>query len=253
MRRFLRVLRACHGAMAATFVVSAAAAAQPLPAARDVARLFALEARAGATRAFEEGYRRHLDWHVASGDLWTWYLWQVTNGERAGLYVDGTFDHAWADFDGAVKPADDLADNAVNVDPHATRRWNNAWRRRRDVEGSAQAGSFDPEKAPFVVVTEYRVRPGSVRALIAAIRSRGCAATACAWFELATGGDGPRLMRWDAATNWAEIGRVLAGVSSELPGIEGMRSEIWRFRPDLSICRRAETRCHAMPQAPSAP
>ena len=45
---------------------------------------------------FADGYRRHLDWHTRAGDPWAWYMWRVSNGERAGLYVDGTFSHAWS-------------------------------------------------------------------------------------------------------------------------------------------------------------
>ena len=40
--------------------------------------------------AFEEGYRRHLEWHVRAGDKLNWFAWEVTSGERLGLFIDGT-------------------------------------------------------------------------------------------------------------------------------------------------------------------
>jgi hypothetical protein len=83
------------------------------------ARITVLAPREGMQKEFEEGYKRHLEWHRAHADRWTWYGWTVTTGERFGTFIDGTFDHPAADFDAAVAPADDAADNAKNVLPYA--------------------------------------------------------------------------------------------------------------------------------------
>ncbi|MBS1795252.1 MAG: hypothetical protein JSS81_15450 [Acidobacteria bacterium] len=71
----------------------------------------------GQLQNFENGYRQHLDWHRANGDKWSWYGWFIASGARYGQFVDATFDHSWADFDKAVKPAEDLADNRLHVFP----------------------------------------------------------------------------------------------------------------------------------------
>ncbi|MGN6211083.1 hypothetical protein [Parafilimonas sp.] len=68
---------------------------------------------------FENGYKQHLNWHKANGDKWDWYGWFIISGARYGQFVDATFDHNWADFDKAVKPADDMADNRLHVFPFA--------------------------------------------------------------------------------------------------------------------------------------
>lgn len=67
---------------------------------------------------FESVYKRHLQWHKAAQDTWSWYGWYFVSGERYGQFMDATFDHAWADFDKPIKPAGDRADNRVNVFPY---------------------------------------------------------------------------------------------------------------------------------------
>jgi hypothetical protein len=66
---------------------------------------------------FENGYKQHLSWHKANDDKWSWYGWYFVSGSRYGQFVDATFDHDWADFDNAVRPTDDMADNRIHVFP----------------------------------------------------------------------------------------------------------------------------------------
>src|SRR6266496_2896312 len=82
------------------------------------AKMVTWQPKAGMDRDFEEGYKRHLEWHRRNGDPWVWHGWSLLTGEHAGWFVDGSFFHAWTDFDTPLKPAEDGADNAVNVGPH---------------------------------------------------------------------------------------------------------------------------------------
>jgi hypothetical protein len=211
-----------------------------------IARTFELRARDGFARQLDDGYRRHLDWHVAAGDRWAWYLWEVSNGERHGLYVDGTFDRRWADFDAAVDPRGDRADNAVNVDPFATRAANHVWRLRPELGGAP----VDPELAPLVLRSEYRVRPGADSAFTAGLeRLRGAAgARPYAVYELVSGGERPTYVVWVPAATWAEAGAFTDEVASVARALatsaDRVREELWRFRPDLSTCRTAAARCY---------
>ncbi len=68
---------------------------------------------------FENGYKRHLEWHRANGDRWSWHGWYFISGERYGQFIDATFHHKWSDFDAALKPAEDMGDNRINVFPYA--------------------------------------------------------------------------------------------------------------------------------------
>jgi hypothetical protein len=232
--------------LAIVVMLASAAAAKPAQA-QSVARTFELRARGGMERQLDAGYRRHLDWHVRAGDRWAWYLWEVVNGDRAGLYVDGTFGHTWADFDAATNPDGDGADNDLNVEPFATRGANHAWHLRPELGGEA----VDPEAAPFVLRAEYQVRPESaptfdniLRRLRAPLGGRPYAV-----HELVTGGALPTYVLWVPTKSWADVGAVAdsaAAILRELAaGAVVARAELWRFRPDLSLCRRAATGCHA--------
>lgn len=75
--------------------------------------------RDGMHQNFETGYKQHLNWHKTNGDKWNWYGWYIISGDRYGQFVDATFDHNWSDFDKAVNPADDMADNRLHVLPFA--------------------------------------------------------------------------------------------------------------------------------------
>ncbi|WP_315822660.1 hypothetical protein [Paraflavitalea speifideaquila] len=71
----------------------------------------------GQGEQFEKGYKKHLQWHAANKDTWSWYGWYVILGPRVGYFIDATFDHSWSDFDKPVNPAGDHADNALHTEP----------------------------------------------------------------------------------------------------------------------------------------
>lgn len=73
----------------------------------------------GQASNFENGYKQHLAWHKSNNDHWDWYGWYIVSGPRYGQFVDATFNHAWKDFDDAIKPSEDMADNKKNVFPFA--------------------------------------------------------------------------------------------------------------------------------------
>jgi len=85
----------------------------------NVARMVVWQMKPGMARDFEEGYKRHLDWHRKNNDTWTWRGWTIVSGEHFGYFVDGTFFHTWKELDTPVSPAADSADNGVNVMPYA--------------------------------------------------------------------------------------------------------------------------------------
>lgn len=72
----------------------------------------------GQALDFENGYKRHLEWHRSNRDPWSWHGWYVISGERYGQFIDATFYHKWPEFDAAIKPAEDMADNRINVFPY---------------------------------------------------------------------------------------------------------------------------------------
>jgi hypothetical protein len=85
----------------------------------NVARIVVWQMKPGLDRDFQEGYKRHLQWHRDNHDTWTWRGWILGSGDRVDYFVDGTFFHAWSDFDSPVNPAGDGANNELNVYPYA--------------------------------------------------------------------------------------------------------------------------------------
>ncbi|MEP6730694.1 MAG: hypothetical protein ABJE10_08650 [bacterium] len=213
---------------------------------RNIARTFELRAREGFDRQLDEGYRRHLDWHAGAGEPWGWYLWEITNGARAGLYVDGTFGHAWADFDTSVDPPGDSNDNELNVEPFAVRAANQLWRIRPELGGNA----VDPESAALVMRTEYSVSSRADSSFVVALgRLRAAVGTRpYSVFELLNGGELRTYVVWIPVASWAQVGAFTdqtADITRALSeSAERSRAELWRFRRDLSLCRSASARCH---------
>lgn len=83
----------------------------------NIAQFAVWKPKAGQAQNFENGYRQHLLWHKENKDLWDWYGWHIISGERYGQFIDATFNHPWQDFDQAIKPAEDRADNNLHVFP----------------------------------------------------------------------------------------------------------------------------------------
>ena len=86
---------------------------------RNLAQFVTWQPKPGMEKQFEEGYKKHLEWHRDHGDTWNWYGWFFLSGPRAGQFMDATIDHAWGDFDSPVDPAGDRADNQINTVPYA--------------------------------------------------------------------------------------------------------------------------------------
>lgn len=229
-----------------TITLPSRSSAQAAASEGPIGRTFELRARDGLAPQLDAGYRRHLGWHAGAGDRWAWYLWEVANGERAGLYVDGTFGHAWADFDAAVDPPGDLADNDLNVEPFAVRGASRVWRRRPELEPTASVVNLE---APLALRSEHHLRPGADSTFAAALaRLRGAAGSRpYAVYELVSGGEPSTYVIWIPVATWAEAGafadRTAPAARALAAASDRVRAELWRFRPDLSICRTQTARC----------
>src|SRR4051812_24549663 len=97
------------------------------------ARFTVLAPKEGMQNDFEAGYKRHLEWHAAQPDTWSWLGWSIVTGDRIGTFIDATVGHEAADFDAPVAPAADLADNVKNVLPYGRLVTSAIYRERRDL------------------------------------------------------------------------------------------------------------------------
>ena len=99
----------------------------------NAAYLFAYYPKEGKRTDFEEGYRRHLDWHSQKNDQLVWYAWYVIFGERLGFFIDGTFGITIKAFDERVDQKGDRADFAKTTAPFSDPVFRNNYRLRAEL------------------------------------------------------------------------------------------------------------------------
>lgn len=163
--------------------------------AKSAARMVVIKPKEGMQQQFDEGYKRHLDWHRRNKDKWTWYGWQVVTGDRLGYFMDGTFGHLWEDFDRAVAPAEDAADNAKNVAPYGDFLSNAYYVLLPEVSRTRLLEDGTPSL--FIEVLYYQLYPGKElefeRVLSKAHEAHGKTEPPrrYAWYKLISGGHQP--------------------------------------------------------------
>ncbi|UMR28967.1 hypothetical protein MJ904_17920 [Massilia sp. MB5] len=220
--------------LAGSLVLMPTGAALASPPAGPYARMVVIQPKPGQDSAFEAGYEKHLEWHRQAGDSWTWHGWSFVLGERLGYFMDGTFGHAPGNFDNAVQPAADRADNQKHVEPHADFLSHGVFQR---LDG-ASVGAPLPDTSPYLALITYQVLPGQGGAFEQAwTRQRSRLAgsgTRYSLYRLQLGGSAPQymLMRavpsFGAAANLPEIEPALAGM------VHSKRSELLAYRANLS-------------------
>lgn len=85
----------------------------------NVALVVFVKAKPGMQKQYEEGLKRHRNWHRQQNDSWTWLTWEVISGDSTGTYVSATFGHRWEDFDTpSVSDEADAADREANTAPY---------------------------------------------------------------------------------------------------------------------------------------
>ncbi len=214
------------------------------PAAGPYARMVVIQPKLGQDAAFEQGYQRHLEWHSKANDRWTWYGWSFVLGDRLGMFMDGTFGHAAANFDAAVQPAGDAADNAANVVPYADFLSHGVFRRL----DAASAGQVLPDTSPFLAMTSYTVAAGDETAFERQLEAgatkpgqgrTGNGASRYTWYRLQIGGSGPQYVLMRAVSSFgaaAELPEVLPPGARAM--VRSVRTELLRYRAEMSYAPR---------------
>jgi hypothetical protein len=219
------------------------------------ARIVVIKPKEGLQQQFEQGYRRHLDWHRQNKDPWVWYGWQIISGERVGYFMDGTFGRAWTDFDAAVSPAADAADNAANVVPYGDFLSLAHYVLLPQVSQSRLLEERRPP--PFIETVYYHLYVGKEAEFESLLRKAHEAhrktqpARSYAWYKLVSGGSQPMYLLMLPHNKWSDLQaseksftavleevypqsearRLLASLSA---AVREMRSETLRYRVDLS-------------------
>ena len=195
------------------------------------ARLVVLKPKPGLSSDFTAGYQRHLIWHKNNKDPWTWYGWTFVLGERVGQFMDGTFGHAIADFDQAVDPAADSADNNLNVAPYADFVSHGIYERLE----AASTGALLPDASPFMALNTYIVIPGQESSFESAITNlaKRPENQHMSWYKVRIGGQLSHYVLMRPVQTFSGGGTL---PEIELPAglLQHAQSELLRYQPTLS-------------------
>ncbi|MFI5166111.1 MAG: hypothetical protein ACHQQS_05800 [Thermoanaerobaculales bacterium] len=225
-----------------------------------VARIGVFKPKPGMVQQFEQGRKKHFEWHRKNNDAWSWFTWETISGPQSGTYITGTFGHNWKDFDAWEKiDAADSADANANMGPYIEQEFAKYYVILSDA--SRPPAGKDP--SAMAQVTHFYVKVSGVEAFIAAIKEAKTALDKVNWpvhsfwYQLASGGEGPELVLVTARSSWADIQpseRTLAQALAEVYGPEKASalldtvrkntdhtfSELLRYRPDLSYVPAAK-------------
>jgi hypothetical protein len=231
--------------LAALCVAAPACADQAL-----AAHFFFYQPEAGKTAAFEQGYRRHLEWHREHHDPLAWYGWSVTDGPRAGQFVDASMGEPFAAFDRRVDPAGDAANAKINVLPFATSLSSPTYVLRAELGTGTPLEQGRP--GATVQVSVFYLRPGREarfeRAVAVARRTLAAQSgmPAHTWYRLVVGGEAPQYMLMVSRKDWSsydgferDLAGLLAGDDAALEdyaaSVRSVEVETWSYRPELSL------------------
>ncbi len=178
----------------------------------NVGRVVANVPKPGMAKQYEEGRKRHMDWHRKQNDPWTWEVWQVQTGEATGAYLSITFNHTWKDFDTWEEKfgKGDTADAATNLEPYLTMETDSVWIRMTDV--SRPPESKEPPKMAAVI--HFMVKHGEGADFGYAIRKTHEAIGKTnwpahyEWYALANGGEGPHYVLVLPKKSWADMAEI---------------------------------------------
>ena len=238
---------------------SLAVAQQP----RELVEIHINKVRPGMTRQYEEGRKKHMDWHRQQNDAWSWYTWEILTGEDTGAYVIGTFGHQWSELDGRTKfEAADNADAINRMGKALASEMQCYYRFRADLSPSTPSS----EPAPLATVTHFLLNPDGLNDFVESAKkvSEGIKKTnypmsgASRWYQLVNGGPSPHIVLVGDRANWAAFEpatqKSLDAMMEEAYGkeqgaailstlrkaIRSVSTESIRYRPDLSYVAQAK-------------
>jgi hypothetical protein len=196
----------------------------------------------GQDQNFEEGYKKHLQWHAANKDTWSWYGWYVISGPRVGYFIDATFDHAWSDFDKPVNSAGDHADNALHTEPFGDFKFSYKVKYLPQLS-IANGTSLQSPLLRYInlTVTNDEQAKACIEKLRASYQSKGVQNFLV--YEMMDGGSLNQLMvligynNFDAFGKTDNIGEELSGIESllKVKVFTAISSESWRYQAGMSL------------------
>ncbi len=249
MKRMLLVLM-----VASLFLPTTAMWAQE-NAGDQIAEVHYMKPKAGMTSHFEAGRKRHMAWHKAQNDQWSWMTWEILTGDRTGAYLVISPGHQWKDFDSREKfDVEDSKDAEASTAGLVDESGMSYWVVRGDL--SRNPSLTTPSK--YITSARYWIDPTMTATFTDAIKKINAGmdkvkypAKPSRWVQLANGGDAPQFVLQTDRTSYADMEPLSKSVDdamAEAYGKEegaalmaGLRKSIKRlttemrvWRPDLS-------------------
>ncbi|MGY4396330.1 hypothetical protein ACVWZA_001510 [Sphingomonas sp. UYAg733] len=224
---------------AAAFVAGGSPAAAEEPG---TARLFSYTLIDRA--AFEAGYRAHLGWHAERQDRLVWYAWHVTEGDRRGSFIDGTFGTTLSDLEARPDQQGDSADFAQSAGPHARSTgittWS-LWAAPTTATPLEQRRPGDRLAAFFVTVKAGQIDAFEAAAKSLTSGSRG--KSHLSWYrsgDADAGGSYMLLVHGMKSNRHGALAEILratyrADPAAMIGRIDTVRAESWLYAPRLSL------------------
>jgi hypothetical protein len=205
----------------------------------------------GMTQQFEQGRKRHSDFHRAQKDANSVLVYQVVTGDAAGSYVSVQPGHNWKDFDArAAFDQLDAPDVEKNILPYSTSGPRSFYVYKPEL---SRAKESNATPAKMSTVTHYWLIPEhtrefleAVKTINAAIEKTGYPAKPGRWYQLANGGDVPHYVLVIDRAGWADMEPPPQTLDEAL-GADGAQAlatvrkaskriftEMIEYRPDLS-------------------
>lgn len=190
------------------FVLLAAPVLAQQPA-ENVGRVIVSVPKSGMMKQYEEGRKKHMDWHRKNNDSWAWIVYQVMTGESTGAYLSTTFGHTWKDMDDwdAAHGEADTADANANMGPAIGAQQESIWA----FMPRASKVPADSTPAKMEEVLHFLLKPGEEREFNYGIHKITEAinktnwATHFEWFVLVNGGEGPHYVLVIPLRSWADM------------------------------------------------
>jgi hypothetical protein len=207
-----------------------------------IARIILIRPKRGLEKDFEAGYKRHLEWRRAKNDSWRWHGFIFAQGERAGSFLFGTFQHDWTDFDQALSANEESSDFTLNVVPYTDSFTISQISRLREFSSPEEV----PGSAYLIEVASYELRPGAERTFesllgpaVLSFKQRH-PNIPFAWYKTINGGIQPYYIFMRTLNRWSDL-RESDPFFTETRDvslkdvIKTIESDVLRFRSDLSL------------------
>jgi hypothetical protein len=236
--------------------LTAALAIAQAPPPASVCEIHINKVKPGMTAQYEAGRTKHMAWHKAQNDKWSWDVWEITTGEGTGNYLVAACGHDWKDFD--TRDKFNVADGAnanATMGPYLAGETMAYYVHRSDLTVAHKMGATPPA---YLSVIHFFLKPEGmidfaegVKKVNAAFAKTNTPTAVQDWYSLANGGHGPELVLVQERKSIGELAgttaKTLDQVMQEAYGAEGATimatvrknywsttSELLHFRPDLS-------------------